>query len=87
MNAVIIHWNDIAGQGDRAWMSADEVNDFKPVPMITVGYLLVNTDDFVVVAGTKSTMHEDDSFGNVNAIPKSCITKIQQVCDTQSCKE
>ena len=81
MKPMIIHWTDTTGQGDQqTWLSSGEVAEMQPCEMVTVGYLLVDDEDYIVVAATRSTDPEDDAFGNVNAIPKCCITSVDSLC-------
>ena len=87
MKLVAVTWTDTVGHPDNdAWMSKDEAMDMKPAPMTTVGYLLVQTEEDITVASTKSVDDKDDCFGNVNAIPRACITAVVALCDLNNCE-
>ena len=87
MKLVAVTWTDTVGHPDNdAWMSKDEAMDMKPAPMTTVGYLLVQTEEYITVASTKSVDDKDDCFGNVNAIPRACITAVVALCDLNNCE-
>ena len=87
MKLVAVTWTDTVGHPDNdAWMSKDEALDMKPAPMTTVGYLLVQTEEYITVASTKSVDDKDDCFGNVNAIPRACITAVVALCDLNNCE-
>lgn len=73
---VEIRWLDCCG--GKTWASEDELP--KPVKVTTRGWLVKETDEYVVVAGT---WHPDNdevgkfTFGDTSAIPKNgmVITK------------
>lgn len=86
MRLVVVHWKDTVGHPDNdVWMSLDEALEMKPISMLTAGYLLTENDDFVVVASTKSLNTDEDCVGNVNAIPRSCIMTITDLCEQGHC--
>ncbi len=87
MKPVKIHWTDTVGQGDDAWLTSEEVVAIKPCLMVTVGYILVNSDTHVTVAATKAVEDGEDVYGNVNCIPKTCITAVTGLCcgDKETC--
>lgn len=87
MTLVIVHWIDTVGHGDNTWLTVGEVMEVKPSPMVTVGFLMKETNDYVVVAATKAEQVDDDIFGNVNAIPRSCITDMREVCSQNPCAQ
>ena len=86
MDLVLVHWTDTVGHGDSAWMTSDEAIDVKPCPMVTIGYLLFDSESYIVVAGTRSIDVDDDTFGNVNSIPKCCVTAVTAICDRNPCQ-
>ena len=85
MKLVAVYWVDIVGNDDRSWMTADEVRETTPCPMVTVGYVVAEDANNIVVASTRSTDPSDDAFGNVNAIPKACVKELKELCDKAPC--
>ena len=86
MKLVAIYWVDIVGNDDRSWLTMDEVKETTPCPMITVGYMIADSEANIVVASTRSLQTDDDAYGNVNAIPKACIREVVELCDQRPCK-
>ena len=72
----IIQWEDIISI-ESPWMSREEVNELKPVKMLTVGHIVKETDKYIVVASTVESGKKPGSFGNLNAIPKGVILSIE----------
>ena len=66
---VMIQWTDITGC-DGPWSDLEEAQGLKPALMTSVGQIVVNRNDSVVIA---STWGEDNEFGNLNCIPKTAI--------------
>ena len=86
MKLIAVTWTDTVGHPDNdVWMTCDEAKELKPVDMTSIGYLLVERDDFIVIASTKSVDDDDDCFGNVNAIPRPCVKAVVALCDLQKC--
>lgn len=77
---VKVHWNDPAAHGDP-WMLRSEISgsDVTDAACITVGYIVRETEELVILASSLTSEH----FGNVMAIPRVCITR----ADTLSVKK
>lgn len=73
---VLVHWLDILGEDD-AWSSSEDVYDLKPAEISTVGRIVFQTDDYIVVVS--SWDHSGDHFGNVNCIPRGVIRTITEI--------
>ena len=86
MKLVAIYWVDIVGNDDRSWLTMEEAKETTPCPMVTVGYLVAEDDTNIVVASTRSMDTNDDTFGNVNAIPKACVRELKELCDRNPCR-
>lgn len=72
MRLVMVHWKDIHS-ASNPWIDCSDAAAMKPIPMITVGWILEDRPDCIVVAGTRS--NDDSSLaGDVNCIPKGCIS-------------
>jgi hypothetical protein len=68
---VLIEWLDIVGV-DSAWLSRDDLESLEPTLMVTAGWVLKETEEFLVIAGTLE-VGGDLQVGNVNCIPKSVV--------------
>tara|TARA_R100001443_G_scaffold91879_1_gene98619 strand:+ start:785 stop:1039 length:255 start_codon:yes stop_codon:yes gene_type:complete len=73
---VLVNWVDILGEDD-AWSSSEEVKELRPAEISTVGRLLIQTDDYIVVVS--SWDHSGDHFGNVNCIPRGVIRELKEL--------
>lgn len=71
---VKVHWNDPAAHGDpwllRSEISSDRISD---ATCITVGYIVRETQDLVVLASSLTPEH----FGSVMTIPRACVTAVE----------
>ena len=81
---VLVTWNDITSC-DAAWMSLEEAVEYAPSPIKTVGWIVEDNDDYIVLGGSYSTSEDDRVCGSVCAIPRSVIESIvlldsQNVC-------
>ena len=69
---------DIASH-DGAWMDISEAKEFKPLAVDTCGWIVVKTDEYIVVA---SSISDDlEVTGSVNAIPLGCVVSIVPLCE------
>ena len=72
---LVVYWGDIVGVEDP-WITGAEAAALEPARMITAGWLVKDTEDFLVIASTLEDA-EDGHLGNVNCIPKGVIRKIE----------
>lgn len=72
---LVVHWCDIVGVDDP-WITGAEADALQPARMITAGWLVKDTEEFLVIASTLEDA-EDPQLGNVNCIPKGVISKIE----------
>ena len=88
--AKIILWTDISGQ-ERPWLTHEEAISLEPILMKTVGYIIHEDDEKIVVCSTMDT--EEEHYGNVNAIPRGVILAMRDLganndrTDTDGCTE
>ena len=68
---VLVEWLDIVGV-DSAWLSRDDLEALEPTLMVTTGWVLKETSEFLVIAGTMEVGGEL-LVGNVNCIPKAVV--------------
>lgn len=71
----LITWLDIVSY-DGTWLPLGEAEEYKPAPMETVGWIIKNEPEYLVVASSKGG---EDLVGSVSAIPKSVIESIECV--------
>jgi hypothetical protein len=90
VGAKLILWNDISGQ-ERPWLTHEEAISLEPILMKTVGYIIHEDDEKIVVCSTMDT--EEEHYGNVNAIPRGVILAMRDIgvnndrTDTDGCTE
>ncbi len=77
MKLVLVEWTDPCTYHGHGWMDRDErdCNKLKPVSCITVGVLYQDNDERVVVILNLN----EDSYGEAQSIPKSCIKRIRNL--------
>ena len=66
---VLIQWVDITG-ADGPWSDLEEAKELKPALMTSIGQVVVDREDSIVIAGTWGSEGE---LGNLNCIPKSAV--------------
>lgn len=68
-------WWDIQNK-EGPWKDQDDVDEIAPVKMTTLGWIVRKESDFIVTA---STLTEDGSFGDLNAIPRGVIFSVTEL--------
>ncbi len=81
---VLITWNDITSC-DAAWMSLEEAMEYKPSPIQTLGWIIEDNEDYIVVIGSVSTEEEDRVCGSVCAIPQAVVVSVELLDDRNVC--
>ena len=85
MTYVKVIWKDIAGvsSGDNsgAWLSKEEALEESQKlfdsEYITIGEIIQETKDFIVIAATKDL--EGDLYSDVSMIPKSVVVRVEDM--------
>jgi hypothetical protein len=72
---VQVEWLDITGS-ERPWLELEEAKDMKPARIISVGQLIVDEKDRIVIAGSWGAEGE---LGNLNCIPREVVQSLQRV--------
>lgn len=72
LKKVEIHWLDHCSYSDQGWYHPETYNDLKPTVIKTVGYLLKETDDYVLVG---LSVGKQRQVSGVFCIIKKCIVK------------
>jgi len=75
-NPVLVTWVDITSC-DAAWMSLEEAAEYAPSPIQTVGWIVEENEDYIVLIGSYSTEEDDRVCGSVCAIPRSVIESME----------
>jgi len=71
---VEVKWCDATG--NSAVIDIDEAMKLKPAKVTSHGYLLKETNDFIIIC---STMYEDGMVSEIVCIPKKWVLKITQI--------
>lgn len=80
-----VHWKDIATISDesQAWFTQEEAQEtgkkFFGHDHLTIGEILENNKDFILVASTINRNSTNPTFSDISMIPKSVITKIDYI--------
>jgi hypothetical protein len=74
--AKLILWTDISGQ-ERPWLTHEEAVSLEPILMKTVGYIIHEDDEKIVVCSTMAT--DEEHYGNLNAIPRGVIIAMRDI--------
>jgi len=70
-NIVSVYWVDSCGF-DSGWVNNDDLKSLKPKEITTVGHLVEESNDYVLIA---PTIGDDQNFGSL-CIPKCSLLKI-----------
>lgn len=77
MKLVLVHWIDIIGDDHNPWSSLEQAKDMKPEPISTIGKVVEDNDEFMVVAS--SWNDQGGLLGNLNCIPKGVVQSVVEV--------
>ena len=73
---VKVRWQDIQSH-DGPWVDMEEVPEYTPVTVETVGWIITDHDKYITLV---STLSDDQTFtGSVCSIPKGCIEFIREL--------
>ena len=75
---VKVTWIDIVRSGD-AWSTHEDLKEIKPAECRSVGWLVKEEDDFIVLATHIGTDWKDEDMGILTAIPMCVISCVQDV--------
>jgi hypothetical protein len=72
---VIVQWDDIKGKAD--WVHAEDVAGFnKRCRCVTVGYVLVDDEETLLVAGSRNN---NGSWGDLTRIPRGVVRSVKRL--------
>tara|TARA_Y100001937_G_C6889400_1_gene228348 strand:- start:190 stop:459 length:270 start_codon:yes stop_codon:yes gene_type:complete len=77
LKLVLVHWIDIIGDDHNPWSSLEQAKDMKPEPISTIGKVVEDNDEFMVVAS--SWNDQGGLLGNLNCIPKGVVQGVLEV--------
>jgi len=69
----MVTWLDITSQTEP-WIDVGEAKEMKPAKMITLGWIVKETHEFITLASTLDA--EEELVGDVNCIPRPAILSI-----------
>jgi len=75
---VSVYWVDSCGF-DSGWVNNDELDSLKPKEITTVGHLVRETNNYVLIA---PTIGDDQNFGSL-CIPKCSVLKINILTESE----
>mgnify|MGYP003649286238 CR=1 FL=1 len=74
---VVVRWSDIQSH-DGPWVDMEEIPQYTPVTVETVGWIITDHEKYITVV---STLSDDQTFtGSVCSIPKGCIESVKVLC-------
>tara|TARA_R110002033_G_C3814193_1_gene232468 strand:+ start:407 stop:667 length:261 start_codon:yes stop_codon:yes gene_type:complete len=74
---VKVVWLDTNECSLSTWQSKEELLKSKPCTIDSLGYLIEENEDYIIISGDKDNKNEDDIFGRSQVIPKGVVIKIQ----------
>jgi len=74
---VNIVWLDTNECSLSAWQSKEELLKSEVCTIDSIGFLIENNDNYVIISGDKDNKNEDDIFGRSQIIPKGVVIEIQ----------
>lgn len=79
---VKVVWKDIQGL-DETWVDMEEMSDFEPVSVETVGWIVVEGSEYITLLSSLST---DQTFGgSITSIPRGCVESVRLVTEVSEC--
>jgi len=84
---VKVTWLDAWGADQTHTLA--EIQEFKPQPIESVGFLLEENDKCVKIAmsytpsDSKATAYDEDTYKEIGVIPKGCVLQIQELKETE----
>ena len=74
---VNVVWVDTNECSMSTWQRKEELLNSQVCTIDSIGYLMADREDCVIIAGDKDTLNEDDMYGRTQIIPKGVIKDIQ----------
>ena len=74
---VNVVWLDTNECSMSTWQTKEELLNSQFCTIDSIGYLMADREDCVIIAGDKDTLNQDDMYGRTQIIPKGVIKDIQ----------
>ena len=74
---VNIVWLDTNECSVAVWQTKAELLESKPCIIDSMGYLITENEDCLIISADKDFNNEDDIFGRSQVIPKGVVKEIQ----------
>ena len=74
---VNVVWLDTNEPSMSTWQTKEELLKSEVCTIDSMGYLMADREDCVIIAGDKDLLNEDDLYGRTQVIPKGVILEIQ----------
>jgi hypothetical protein len=74
---VNIVWLDTNECSLSVWQTKVELLESKPCTIDSMGYLVEENEEYIIISADKDYLNEDDIFGRSQVIPKGVIKEIQ----------
>ena len=74
---VNVVWLDTNECSLSSWQSKEELLNSTFCTIDSLGYLIADNDDCVIIAADKDKDNEDDLFGRAQVIPRGVIVKVE----------
>lgn len=80
MNMEIVRWKDAAGHVDNVWRPIEEARELEPAPIVTVGMLVKEEPDYIVLVNSydarNEVVHGDMVILKANIISRTVIPHV-----------
>jgi len=73
---VVVLWKDILARADWVGDRQEVIEQVKPMQCVTVGWVLVDNDDYILLTDTVS---KDKDYGGVTVIPKGVVVRVVEL--------
>lgn len=73
---VVVLWKDILTRGDWVGDREEVIEQVRPMQCVTVGWLLVDCDEYLLLADTVS---KDKDYSGVTVIPKGVVVRVEEL--------
>ena len=77
MRIVKVVWLDTNEVSDGTWQSKEDLLQSKPCSIDSIGYLIKENENYVIISADKDTHDKDDLFGRSQVIPRGVIKDIK----------
>ncbi len=76
---VKVVWIDTVETSDSSWQQLEELLKETTASIDSVGYMIKQNEDYIVIAADKATKDDDDLFGRCQVIPKGVVKTMIEI--------